>query len=125
MKKMIVSKLYVPDTSKWIEFYKNSNLHDKKRGTPFGGSIVGGARTNIIPIEQKKKTKEPQRMEINDLPVKIISPSLAVVEQAETEIKRQDLKRKTEPRKSHNSAKRRKGKTKREKYNEKTKDIFD
>ena len=47
-------KLYVPDTSKWIEFYKNSNLHDKKRGTQFGGSIVGGARTNIIPIEEKK-----------------------------------------------------------------------
>jgi hypothetical protein len=43
---------------------------------------VGGARTNIIPIEEKKKTKEPQRIEINDVPVKIISPSLAVVEQA-------------------------------------------
>ena len=122
---MTVSKLYVPDTSKWIEFYRNSNLHEKKRGTQFGGSKVGGAKTNIIPIEEKKKTKEPQRMEINDVPVKIISPSLAVVEQAETEIKRQDLKRKTEPRKSHNSAKCRKGKTKREKYNEKTKDIFD
>jgi hypothetical protein len=27
VKKMTVSKLYVPDTSKWIEFYKNSNLH--------------------------------------------------------------------------------------------------
>lgn len=77
---MDASKLYVPDTSKWIEFYKNSNLHDKMRGTQFGGSIVGGARTNIIPIEQKKKTKEPQRMEINDVPVKIISPSQTVVE---------------------------------------------
>ena len=121
---MDASKLCVPDTSKWIEFYKNSNLHDKKRGTQFGGSIVGGARTNIIPIEQKKKTKEPQRMEINDVPVKIISPSQAVVEQEETEIKRQGLKRKTEPHKSHNSAKRRKGKTQRETYNKKTKDIF-
>ena len=79
---MIVSKLYVPDTSKWIEFYKNSILHEKKRGTQFGWSKVGGAKTNIIPIEEKKKTKEPQRIEINDVPVKIISPSLAVVEQA-------------------------------------------
>jgi hypothetical protein len=34
-------------------------------------------------------------MEINDVPVKIISPSQAIVEQAETEIKRQGLKRKT------------------------------
>jgi hypothetical protein len=33
---MDASKLYVPDTPKWIEFDKNSNLHDKKRGTQFG-----------------------------------------------------------------------------------------
>jgi hypothetical protein len=45
------------------EFYKNSILHEKKRGTQFGGSKVGGAKTNIIPIEEKKKTKEPQRSE--------------------------------------------------------------
>jgi hypothetical protein len=64
-------------------------------------------------------------MEINDVPVKIISSSQAVVEQEETEIKRQGLKRKTEPHKSHNSAKRRKGKTQRETYNNKTKDIFE
>ena len=64
-------------------------------------------------------------MEINDVPVKIIPTSQAVVEQAETEIKRQGLKGKTEPRKSYNSAKRRKGKTQRERYNKKTKEIFD
>lgn len=122
---MDASKLYVPEASKWIEFYKNSYLHNKKNGTQFGGSIVGGVRTNIIPIEEKKETTEPPRMEINDVPVKIISLSQAVVEQAETEIERQGLKRKPEPSKSHNSGKRRKVKTYRKKYTKQSKDIFD
>jgi hypothetical protein len=72
--------VYCIHASSFPSSLKNSNLHGKKRGTQFGGSIVGGARTNIIPIEEKKKKKEPRRMEINDVPVKIISPSQAVVE---------------------------------------------
>jgi len=91
---MDTSKLYVPDVSKWIYFYKNSYLQNKKRNNKFGGSIVGGVKTSIIPIEDKKKIREPERKEINDVRCKIISPSQAVVEQAETEIERHGLKRK-------------------------------
>lgn len=122
---MDASKLYVPDASKWIEFYKNSYLQNKKRKNQFGGSIVGGAKTNIIPIEQKKKIGEPQQTEINDVPVKIISPAQAVVEQAETEIERQGLKRKTNHYKAHNNAKRTKVKTNQKNNNKRSKDIFD
>ena len=83
---MDASKLYIPDASKCVEFYKNRHLQNKTRRTQFGGSILGGVKANIIPIEEVKKIKEPQRTEINDVQVKIISPSQAVVEQAETEI---------------------------------------
>lgn len=119
------SKLYVPEASKWIEFYKNSYLHNKKNGTQFGGSIVGGVKTRIIPIEDKKKFGELERKEINDVPINIISPSQAVVEQAETEIERKVLKRTREPRIAHNNAKRAKVKTNQKNNNKRSKDIFD
>ena len=122
---MDASKLYVPDVSKWIDFYKNSYLQNKKRNNQFGGSIVGGVKTSIIPIENKKKIREPERKEINDVPIKIKSPSQAVVEHAETEIKRQGIKRKTEPRKTHNNAKRAKVKTIKKNSTKRSKDIFD
>jgi len=122
---MDASKLYVPDVSKWIDFYKNSYLQNKKRNSQFGGSIVGGVKTRIIPIEDKKKIGEPERKEINDVPIKIISPSQAVVEQAETEIERQGLKRKREPRTAHNNAKRAKVKTNQKNNTKRSKDIFD
>jgi len=89
MQKMDASKLYVPVASKWIAFYRNSYIRNKKRSTQFGGSIVGTTKTYIIPIEEKKKIGEPERKEINNVPINIISPSQAVVEQAETEIERQ------------------------------------
>jgi hypothetical protein len=38
---MDASKLYVPDVSKWIDFYKNSYLQNKKRNYQLGRSIVG------------------------------------------------------------------------------------
>jgi hypothetical protein len=66
--------VYVPDVSKWIDFYKNSYLQNKKRNNQFGGSIVGGVKMSIIPIENKKKIREPERKEINDVPIKIKSP---------------------------------------------------
>ena len=90
---MDASKLYVPDVTKWIDFCKNSCLQNKKRNNQFGGSIVGGIKTSIISIENKEKIKEPERKKISDVPIKIILPSQAVVEQAETEIKRQGLKK--------------------------------
>ena len=109
----------------WIEFYKNSYLQNKRRNNQFGRSIVGGVKTSIIPIEDKKKIREPERKEINDVPIKIISPSQAVVEQAETEIERLVLKRKTEPCKAHNNAKRAKGKTNQKNNTKRSKYISD
>ena len=122
---MNASKLYVPDVSMWIDFYKNCYLQNKKRNNQFGGSIVGGVKMSIIPIENKKKIREPERKEINDVPIKIISPSQAVVEQAETEIERQGLKRKTEPRKAHNNATRAKVTTNQKNNTKRSKYIFD
>ena len=58
---MDASKLYVPDVSKWIDFYKHSYLQNKKRYNQLGRSIVGGVKTSIIPIEDKKKIREPER----------------------------------------------------------------
>ena len=122
---MNASKLYVPDVSMWIDFYKNCYLQNKKRNNQFGGSIVGGVKASIIPIEDKKKIREPERKEINDVPIEIISPSQAVVEQAETEIERQGLKRKTEPRKAHNNATRAKVTTNQKNNTKRSKYIFD
>ena len=86
---------------------------------------MGGVKTSIIPIEDKKKIREPEKKEINDVPIKIISPSQAVVEQAETEIERRCLKRKTEHHKAHNNAKRAKVKTIQKNNTKRSKYIFD
>jgi hypothetical protein len=45
-KKMDASKLYIPDASKCVEFYKNRHLQNKTRRTQFGGSILGGVKAN-------------------------------------------------------------------------------
>ena len=56
----------------------------KKRNQK-GGSLVSGAKTVITPIEYGK-THTPSQIEISDVPVKIISPAQAAVDQAKTEM---------------------------------------
>lgn len=85
---MDVSNLYVPDSKKWIDFYWN-NYVNHKNSEQFGGSLTYRGKPSIHPIEPPPRIKETQE----EVPVKIISPAQAVVEQAETEIKRQGLKR--------------------------------
>jgi hypothetical protein len=58
---MNAPKLYVPDVSMWIDVYKNCYLQNKKRNNQFGGSIVGEVKASIIPIEDKKKIREPEK----------------------------------------------------------------
>lgn len=101
---MNVSKLYVPDISRWIDFYKNNYLQNKKRNIQFGGSIVGGVKTRIKPIEDNKKIEEPERQDIKNVPIKIRSPSHRI---------------------AHNNTKRAKAKTNQKNNNKRSKDIFD
>ncbi|CAC5365504.1 unnamed protein product [Mytilus coruscus] len=85
---MDVSNLYVPNVTKWIKYYQDTiNKHtlNGKHRNQRGGSLVSGAKTFITPIEYNKKNT-PSQMEVSDVPVKIISPAQAVVEQASTEI---------------------------------------
>lgn len=85
---MDVSSLYVPDVTKWIKYYQDTiNKHtlNRKHRKQIGGSLVSRAKTFITPIEYKKKNT-PSQMEVSDVPVKIISPAQAAVEQASTEI---------------------------------------
>lgn len=84
MQKMDESKLFVAHASKWTGRY----TINKKKRTQLDGSIVGTTKTYIIHIEEKKTIDESQRLESNDVPVTIISPSQAVFEQAETKIER-------------------------------------
>ena len=85
---MDISNLYIPNVTTWIKYYQDSiNKHtfNGKKRNQRGGSLVSGAKTIITPIENKKKNESSQ-MDVNDVPVKIISPAQAVVEQASTEI---------------------------------------
>lgn len=84
---MDVSNMYVPDPEKWLKFYKDNTHHQNIRNRhQKGGSLVIGGQTEITPIEIKKNPTA--KTEISNVPVKIVSPSQAVVDQAKTEINR-------------------------------------
>ncbi|VDI45061.1 Hypothetical predicted protein [Mytilus galloprovincialis] len=83
---MDISNLYIPNVTTWIKYYQDSiNKHtfNGEKRNQRGGSLVSGAKTIITPIENNKKNESSQ-MDVNDVPVKIISPAQAVVEQAST-----------------------------------------
>ena len=87
---MDTSKMYVPNASKWIQYYKDSlkrHTFNGKNRNQRGGSLVSGAKTAISPIEYGKP-EVPPKMQVDEVPVKIISPAQAAVEQASTEIER-------------------------------------
>lgn len=116
---MDVSTMYVPNASKWMQYYKDGiqryTLSGKKRNQR-GGSIVGSAKTVISPIEYVKQHTQ-SKMEIDDIPVKIISPAQATVEQASTEIEHKThvnkgIKRQRKTRSFRSNSKRRRLKTK-------------
>lgn len=106
---MAVSDLYIPNASKWIEFYKSGGQLKKRRKNQTGGSFTSPGKTDIIPIESIKTPNT--QTQITDVPVKIISPAQATVDQAKTEIDRKNKKKnsikKKRQYKSHNRVKRR------------------
>lgn len=112
---MDVSSMYIPNSSKWIEFYRNSlkgHLFNGRNRNQKGGSLVSGAKTIISPIEYGKSTPT-SKMEIDEVPVKIISPAQAAVELASTEIDRMThVKRRHKTKKIRLGNKRRRLKTK-------------
>ena len=103
---MDMSNLYVPDSKKWVDFYWDSYVNRNKTGSQIGGA--NSKKSSIHPIERPPENNESQ----TEGPVKIISPAQAVVEQAETEIKRKGLKRKQKCKTTGQSGKRGRGKTK-------------
>lgn len=71
--------MYIPDAVKWLQFYKdNLQNHKHKRKNQKGGSLVNGGQSEIAPIEFKGNPGT--QMEISKVPVKIVSPSQAVVD---------------------------------------------
>lgn len=88
----------------------------EKNRNPRGGSLVSGAKTIISWIEYAKSEVSPN-MQGDDVPVKIISPAQAAVEQASTEIERKahakrGVKRRRKAKQSRSGSKRRRLKTK-------------
>ena len=120
--------MYVPNVTNWIKYYKDSlNRHtfNGKNRNQRGGSLVSGAKTIISPIEYVK-AEVPSKMDVDEVPVKIISPAQAAVEQASTEIERKahvkkGVKRrpKTKQSRSVNKRRRLKAKTPKKKGNRK------
>lgn len=114
---MDVSNMYIPNASKWIQYYKDGlkkHTFSGKIRNQRGGSLVSGAKTNVSPIDYVK-SGIPSKMEVDEVPVKIISPAQAAVEQASEEIKHKahvkrsvKRRRKTKPLKSGNKHRRRK-----------------
>lgn len=88
---MDVSDLYIPNASKWIEFYKSGGQLKIRRKNQTGGSFISPGKTDIIPIESIKTPNT--QTQITDVPVKIISPAQATVDQAKTEIDRKNKKK--------------------------------
>lgn len=92
--------MYVPDIQKWINYKKKTtneihNSYPDRRGgqtRQIGGSLTGGGRSVVVPIEKKSNaTKEP-----GPVTFQLVSPSQQVVEQAKSELAtvRKGIKRK-------------------------------
>ncbi|CAC5368823.1 unnamed protein product [Mytilus coruscus] len=107
------NKMYVPDIQKWINFYQNStkeihNSYPEHKGgqtRQIGGSLTGGERSVVVPIEKRSNTTNEQ----GPVTLKLVSPSQQVVEQAKSELAtvRKGIKRKTASKLISNSKKRR------------------
>jgi len=111
--------MYVPNASNWIRYYKDTlKMHtfNGKNRNQRGGSLVSGAKTVISPIDYGKSDVTP-KTEIGEVPVKIISPSQAAVEQASTELQhkahvKRGIKRRRKTKPPRSGSKRRRLKVK-------------
>jgi hypothetical protein len=108
---MSISDLYIPNVDKWLQYYKNrgpGRISEHQKG---GSFVRGGGKETVVPIEKTTKVKQ-HNQEINEIPVKIVSPAQATVDQAKSEIARaqstkSSLKRNRQGRKSSRHYKRR------------------
>lgn len=96
------SRLYVPDPQKWVKFYKNVAEGKVKQ---FATNQVGAGSAGhsfITPID-KYLTHFEKSSSSNQPPVKLVSPTEQIVDQAKNELKREgeDLKSLSVAMKSH------------------------
>lgn len=115
---MDTSKLYVPNATRWINFFKT-----KKRET----IVQSGGGPNILPINELSSTadKSEPKQQLN---VDLVSPVEAATNRAEKQVnrrrkmvRRKHIKRKRKGNKTHITRKRRKVNKKSRKFNNKTK----
>ena len=111
MPNMNPSKLYVPDPQKWVKFYKN--LAEGKIQIKPTNQMRGGGRIShsfIAPIDKYlKECEEPKA----STPVKLVSTTEQMVDQAKSELEREgrDLKTIAQAIKPQTKSKRRSGKS--------------
>lgn len=110
------NQLYVPNHEKWIKYYESVGttehpyyyIHSSRRSkTHTGGSISKTGRNEIIPIEKHSRRHGDKTSEVK---VEFVSPAQQVVEQAASEMQRDnDIKGKgTKRRKQSGRGNRRK-----------------
>ncbi|MCG8113110.1 MAG: hypothetical protein N0E59_20355 [Candidatus Thiodiazotropha taylori] len=91
---MNLSKLYVPDPQKWVRFYKH--VAEGKIKLNSTNQMRGGGRVShsfIAPIDKYLKQLEDSTSTLP--PIKLVSSTEQIVDQAKSELKREgeDLKR--------------------------------
>ena len=77
------SKLYVPNPQKWVDFFDKVAQGKVKLDQHGGGNV-----SHIIPMDQYASSHS----NTTQLPVKIVSPSEQVVDQAKSELERENIK---------------------------------
>lgn len=96
--------MYVPNPQKWIRYYESmaKGSHNPylgqnggNSGKQIGGSLVGSPGTFMVPIERHENSKSHQA---DTMPIKLVSPSEQVVQQAKAElqIEKKGIKRKNQ-----------------------------
>ncbi|OOZ35903.1 hypothetical protein [Solemya elarraichensis gill symbiont] len=77
------SKLYVPNPQKWVQFFDKMARGKLKWGQHGGGSV-----SRIIPMDQYISAQSDGQQ----FPVKIVSPAEQTVDQAKSELVRENIK---------------------------------
>lgn len=123
---MDISKLYIPNTNKWIKYYEDLQNGKKPYANGYigmnqnGGSIASMNATYMIPVE---KHINHHNTENKPIPFKVVSPAQGVVDRAKSEVKRsvteqtdlKKIKRRESSKKSRSKRRRLKPKVKKQK----------
>lgn len=77
---LLSKKMYVPDSKKWIDYYKNVSSGHKNshltygRKNQTGGALMGSTKQFMIPLENNNHVVSQQKMQL-------VSPVEQVVQQ--------------------------------------------